>query len=80
MTVEGNVLWHLVKQVIAALNAIQVNVHAAVCDMGSCNRAMWHAAGVVACKEQVMNSVKHPVLDQSLYFLPDVPAAQLWPT
>lgn len=72
-SVEGSVLWRLVKQVIIDLNAIQVNVRAVVCDMGSCNRAMWRAAGIVACKEHVTNSVKHPVLEQSLYFLPDVP-------
>ena len=39
-SIEGNVLWHLVKQAIVDLNAIQLNVRAVVCDMGSCNRAM----------------------------------------
>jgi hypothetical protein len=73
-SVEGSVMWNLVTQVIVQLNAADVNVRAIVCDMGSCNRAMWRVAGVTACKEQIVNSVKHPVASgQQLYFLPDVP-------
>lgn len=34
-SVEGCVLWILVKQVIEQLHAAQINVHAVVCDMGS---------------------------------------------
>jgi len=73
-SVNGNVLWNLLKQIVVDLQTIDVNVRAVVCDMGSCNRAMWRVAGVVTCKERVINSVQHPVLsDQLLYFLPDVP-------
>lgn len=72
-SVDGSVLWNLVKNVIVDLNAANVNVRAVVCDMGSCNRAMWRAAGIVSCKEVITNSVKHPVRDQLLYFLPDIP-------
>ena len=73
-SVEGSVLWNLVTQIIVQLNAVDVNVRAVVCDMGSCNRAMWRVAGIAASQNHVVNSVKHPVLsDQQLYFLPDVP-------
>jgi len=73
-SVEGNVLWHLVTQIIVDLSMVNIVVRAVVCDMGSSNRAMWRAAGVVACKEEVVNSIQHPVaLGQMLYFLPDVP-------
>jgi hypothetical protein len=73
-SVEGDVLWQIVKQVIEQLHAVAVNVRAVVCDMGSCNRTMWRAAGVTACKEEIVNTIKHPTLpDQRLYFLPDIP-------
>lgn len=72
-SVEGNTLWHVVKSVIVELYTASVNVRAVVCDMGSCNRAMWRAAGIVACKDQIVNRIHHPVVTQSLYFLPDVP-------
>jgi hypothetical protein len=73
-SVDGSVLWNLVTRIIIQLNACEVNVRAVVCDMGSCNRAMWRVAGITASQNHVVNSVKHPVLsDQQLYFLPDVP-------
>jgi len=72
-SVNGNVLWHMLKQIVVDLQTVEVNVRAAVCDIGSCNRAMWRVAGVVACKQRVVNSVQHLVLlHQLLYLLPEV--------
>jgi len=73
-SVEGHILWGVMKQIIEYLNSVQINVRAVVCDMGSCNRAMWRVAGITTCKDHVVNSVKHPLMsNQLLYFLPDVP-------
>jgi hypothetical protein len=73
-SVHGSVLWNLVTRIIVQLNACEVNVCAVVCDMVSCNRAMWRVGGIAASQNYVVNSVKRPVLsDQQLYFLPDVP-------
>jgi len=71
---NGDVLWHLLKQITVDRSTVHINVCAVVSDMGSSNRAMWCAAGIVTCKEHVENSVKHPLLsNQLLFFLPDVP-------
>lgn len=67
-------LWNLISSVIRHLATVGINVRAVVCDMGSCNRAMWHTVGITASRETVVNAVKHPAMqDQTLYFLPDVP-------
>ena len=73
-SVQGAILSNIITRVITELSTVDVNVRAVVCDMGSCNRAMWRSVGVMATSERVVNSVKHPVLpDEQLYFLPDVP-------
>jgi hypothetical protein len=73
-SLQGDVLWKVVIQIITELNAVNVNVRAIVCDMGSGNRALWRAAGISAREDLIANSVKHPTLpDCLLYFLPDVP-------
>jgi hypothetical protein len=61
-SVDGIVLWNLVTRIIIQLNACEVNVRAVVCDMGSCNRAMWRVAGITASQNHVVNSVNHPVV------------------
>jgi len=85
-SVEGGLLWGLVKQVVIDAAAAGLCVRAVVSDMGSSNQAMWRAAGVHANRSGVVCSVTHPcqqlVHDQPdanmftpphLYFLADVP-------
>ena len=70
----SSVLWHLVTQIIVDLSMVKIVVCAVVRDMGRSNRAMWHAAGIIAWKEEVVNSTEHPAASgQMLHILPDVP-------
>jgi hypothetical protein len=73
-SVDGSVLWQLIRNIIVELGKCSVNVRAVVCDMGSCNRAMWKVAGVGASRDGIHNYVQHPFFaDQSLFFMADVP-------
>jgi hypothetical protein len=72
-SLQGDILWKVIIQIITELNAVNVNVRAIVCDMGSGNQALWRAAGISAREELIVNSVKHSTLpDCLIYFLPDV--------
>jgi hypothetical protein len=74
MSVSGNQMWELTRNVIVSLAKLDINVRAVVSDMGAANRAMWKVAGIAAGRTCLKSSISHPFFpNQDLYFLADVP-------
>ena len=74
VSVSGDVLWKLTKNLVQLLGNKGINVRAVVSDMGAANKGMWKSAGVKVNRDTVKSSVQHPFyLQQDLYFFADVP-------
>lgn len=71
---DGSKFKPLILNYIEKANAIGLNVHAIVSDMGSANQAMWRSFGITAGKYSIaVNKCQHPIDDKRyLYFFHDV--------